>query len=76
MYVDVGELGLFLVAAVSVFAMPWTILRLARVAWNIETKQGRTDHHRRIVGMLTTNFLAWLAMLALALLTLWLMSTK
>ena len=54
-----NEYGVLLVAAVMMFTMPWTLVRLARLTWHIENKQGRTDHHKRILGILTSYFLFW-----------------
>ncbi len=73
---DYGEVGIFLIAAIAVMAMPWTIFRLARAAWVIENQQGRTDHHRRIVGMLMTNFLVWLGAIAAAVASFWFISIQ
>ena len=54
-----NEYGVLLVAAVMMFTMPWTLVRLARLTWHIENRQGRTDHHKRILGILTSYFLFW-----------------
>ena len=56
---DGSELSLLLVAASMALTLPWTLVRLARLTWHIENKQGRTDHHKRILGILTSYFLFW-----------------
>jgi hypothetical protein len=42
------------------------LFRLARLTWHIESKQGQTDHHKRIVGILLTYLAFWGIGIALA----------
>jgi hypothetical protein len=56
---DFGELGIVIVGLSIIFTLPWTIFRLARVAWHIESKQGQTDHHKRIVKILSGYLIIW-----------------
>lgn len=69
---DWQELTLVIVGLSIVFTLPWTIFRLARVAWHIESKQGQTDHHKRIVKILAGYVLFWLVGLGLTVLAGWL----
>jgi hypothetical protein len=65
------ELTFVMVGLAIVFTLPSTIFRLARVAWHIESKQGQTDHHKRIVKILSGYLLFWLLGLGLAVLGSW-----
>ena len=58
-----SEFGIFVVAVAIIFSLPWTLFRLARLAWHIESKQGQTDHHKRIAGLLSVYLVFWAACL-------------
>jgi hypothetical protein len=73
---DFGELGFVIVGLSIVFTLPWTIFRLARVAWHIESKQGQTDHHKRIVKILSGYVAFWSFGLGLAVLGCWMISYR
>jgi hypothetical protein len=73
---DFGELGFVIVGLSIVFTLPWTIFRLARVAWHIESKQGQTDHHKRIVKILSGYVAFWSFGLGLAALGCWMISYR
>ena len=58
---------MFIGIALAIFMMPRTLYRLARLAWQLESKQGGSDHHKRIVGTLVSYAVVWLlAILAAA----------
>ena len=63
---DFGDATVLIVGLTIFFTLPWTLFRLARLSWHIESKQGQTDHHRRIVGLLTSYVVFWFIGIALA----------
>jgi hypothetical protein len=65
-YADFGDASLLIIGLTIFFSLPWTLFRLARLSWHIESKQGQTDHHKRIAGILLTYLVFWGIGIALA----------
>ena len=65
-YADFGDASLLILGLTIFFTLPWTLFRLARLSWHIESKQGQSDHHTRIVGILMGYLAFWGLGIALA----------
>ena len=75
-YGEFGALNILLLGLAVVFTLPWTIIRLARVAWHIESKQGQTDHHKRIIKILVVYLIFWTIGVGVVALGYWIIQTQ
>ena len=73
---DYGDATILIVGLSIFFSLPWTLFRLARLSWHIESKQGYTDHHKRIVGLLMGYVIFWVFGIALACAGLWMLISR